>query len=130
MSEQRHNFDALHPLIPDQRMEAWIPVGRAKEMLRKSHKVPIFRLEIVKEVLAAPDRIIQGWDRPGQDEGFVFVGFPNYDVNNVGSKIIPPDDCFLVFVHSDGEIEDWKWRPFDHTTNTPDDLSGDQIWPT
>lgn len=66
------------------------------------HITKLARLGLVKEVAEDPAIIVQGWDRPDQEQCFVYVGYPDKDFRSgtiETPSLAPVNCCFLVFVY-------------------------------
>jgi hypothetical protein len=114
----------------------WI-VGVTEDHYRRirdsNHEKEHARLLNVREVLEQPIAVYRGWDRIGQEDGFVYVGKPECDFHRIAPMIqvpAPPGFSFLVFVHSGGKIDAWVWRKHieDHP-GTPEGNNGELLWP-
>jgi len=101
-----------------------IDEGKITLLARKGHEAKLARIALVKDVLDDPDGIIGGWSRPDRGDCYVYFGTPNRDFRSTTIETpAPPEKMFLVFVLSDGTIDDWNWRLVDsNNPNLPEGL--------
>lgn len=131
-SRWRIEFDARLPSDPER--GTW-KVGIAPALLdalrTNSHTVKQMRIMLVEEVLADPSAIFEGWSRPDTDDCFVYVGRPDRDFRGRGIETPPPVGMlFLVFIFSDGTIDDWNWRKArGDDSDLPEGVNGRKLWP-
>jgi len=131
-SKWRIEFEARLPGNP--KRDTWT-VGIAPALLDtlriNSHTVKQMRIMLVEGVLNAPIAIFEGWSRPDMDDCFVYAGRPIQDYRGRGIETPPPPGMmFLVFVLSDGTIDDWNWRNVgEDDQDLPDGMNGRQLWP-
>jgi len=110
-------------------------VGVAKSKISllsdKGHLVKAYRLRLVEEVLSEPQCVICGWSRPDTDGCYVYVGQPESDWHGPAIEVpAPPNKLFVVFLFSDGTIDDWNWRDKSaEDPAIPAGLDGKVIWP-
>ena len=72
------------------------------------------RLKLVPEVLANPESIHNGWNRPGTEECYIYIGHPASDWRSPTIETPPPKGhAFIVCVLPDGQIDYWGWREDD-----------------
>lgn len=124
-------FAAQDPVDP---LAQW-KVGVTKSKFRLIHdsgdEKKLARLLLVEQVVRAPNLIIRGWDRPAKNHCLVYVGRPKSDYPRIKIETpAPPGMLFLVFVMSDGMIDDWNWRRAKHDNpDLPEGLGEELIWP-
>lgn len=111
----------------------WIDQGTIESLTRGVLAPKFYRLQCARDVLAAPDMIVQGWNRDGYDDCLCYIGRPA-DRPKDGIVLPPrPRMCFLAFVLASGKMEEWRWEELDLTS---DDDCGKQfgenwrrVWP-
>lgn len=126
------DFDARLPSNADG--DTWkVGISQAKfvNLQKYGHEARFVRLRLVEEVFNDTYAIFEGWSRPDTDGCFVYAGKPGRDYQRKGIQTpAPPGMIFLVFVLSDGTIDDWNWRPINSQDPTiPDGIKGRKIWP-
>jgi hypothetical protein len=105
-----------------------------KFLQNRGHEKSLARLLLVREVLQGGTTLLyEGWGRPGKEEKcYVYVGHPKTDYKSLSIETCaPPEMVFLVFVLSDGTIDDWTWRRIaenEDGTEVPSDIKGKLIW--
>jgi hypothetical protein len=133
MSKTRWLFtcEAMHPTNHTETWEVGAQEAKLKLLAKSGHEHKLARLALVKAVVADPVMIVGGWNRPDKDSCYVYAGTPEVDV--IGARIevpAPPGMFFLAFIHPDGTIDDWVWRPTSELDPTgPDGINGEVLWP-
>ena len=108
-----------------------IPEWLYKEVQIHGHEAKHARIAVIDEVLTRNGtiRLYRGWSRPGKDDCFVYVGQPEQDHRSLTIHTPAPKGMvFLVFVLTDGTIDDWGWRPAKPGQTEPEGVSGELIW--
>lgn len=133
MGRWQFSFIARNPENPeDDTWEVGVAENHYRQICNHGHEKAQARLVLVKEVLDHTLSIYRGWCRPDKDDCFVYVGQPKDDWHKMRPEIIvpaPPGMVFLVFVLSDGTVDDWCWRKHaDNDVGSPDGVTGELIW--
>jgi hypothetical protein len=110
--------------------EVGVHEAHIKWLRNRGHGAPLARLVLVREVLADPLSVFEGWSRPDKEDCFVYVGDPKYDYHSPSIQTpAPPNFLFLVFILPDGTIDFWTWRArAPGSNNIPEDVKGRLIW--
>jgi hypothetical protein len=133
MAQTRWAFscEAVDPINPNETWEVGILTWKLELLARNGHLHKLGRAVLVKAVVSDPICIIKGWDRPGHESCFVYVGKPNKDYRSATIEVPPPKgQLFVAFVLPDGTVDDWAWRPVsEFDTSRPEGILGDVLWP-
>jgi len=125
------SFEAIHPTDPSKYWETGVPERLYKELQNHGHEKAMARLLLVREVLLEGAlHIYGGWCRPDKEDCWVYVGRPNRDLKSLSIETPAPKGMvFLVFVLSDGTIDEWTWRgQAEEGEDKPDGITGELIW--
>ncbi len=126
------SFQAIDPYKPDSVWKVGIPEWLYRLHQNKGNEKAIARILLVEEVLAGGTvRLYKGWSRPGREDCFVYEGRPRRDYKSLTiSTPAPPQMAFLIFVLSDGTVDEWTWRPLrrEGGETEVDGIRGKLIW--
>ena len=126
---------AINPKNPEEVWDVGISEKLYKFHQNKGNEKAIGRIILVWEVLeGGTEEIRKGWSRPGKDEDcFVYLGRPKRDFKTTKIETpAPPGMAFLVFILTDGTIDEWTWRPLSEMEDgghCPDGVKGEIVWP-
>lgn len=96
------------------RRQVWLAQALIEKVSRGVLTPKFYRIQLIPEVLLNPLAVFEGWDRPGHDRDFCYVGIPSKDVRSESIEVpAPPGMAFLVFVTARGNVTDWRWEVTD-----------------
>ncbi len=130
MKRWKFVIEAQSPDDPHATWRTGFTVRTIELLISKGHTEKLARARLAEEVLQSPDSIIKGWGRD-RDDCLIYVGAPLQDYRSSSVETPPPKGMlFLVFVLSDGTIDDWSWRPAEAgEPGMPEGMKGTVLWP-